>query len=115
LNGADDSNEVSHKHFEDVRPVLLARWDDHDRSASSICLVGSTDPEQLDGLSSLLSQQLLQRSRSGSGFIMQVRKARVNGFVVIFLSHYILRIHTRLQFSQRADWPENDRQVLVLW
>ncbi|NWB93080.1 hypothetical protein [Pseudomonas agarici] len=54
LNGADHSNGVSHKHFEDVRPVLLARLDDHDRSASSICLVGSTDPEQLDGLSSLL-------------------------------------------------------------
>ncbi|WP_054056482.1 hypothetical protein [Pseudomonas asplenii] len=100
MNGADDSNEVSHKHFEDVRPVLLARWDDHDRSASSICLVGSTDPEQLDGLSSLLSQQLLQHSRSGSGFIMQGQKAPVNGFVVIFLSHYMLQIHHRWRFGQ---------------
>ncbi|WP_157383935.1 hypothetical protein [Pseudomonas asplenii] len=44
---------------------------------------------------------------------MQGQKARVNDFVVIFLSHYMLQIRYARSFGQQADWPNNDRQVLV--
>ncbi|WP_416773048.1 hypothetical protein ACMGT0_13815 [Pseudomonas sp. RHF3.3-3] len=100
MNGADDSNEVSHKHFEDVRPVLLARWDDHDRSASSICLVGSTDPEQLDGLSSLLSQQLFAALPIGEW----LHHARAKSARQWFCSDFFIALHVA-NSPPLAVWP----------